>query len=446
MEGFSKAIDRLKQESSVELISHIDADGISAAAILSTALGRAGIDHKVSFVKQLVEAPGDGFYIFSDLGSGQLELLMGTEGIVLDHHKPAQEKPEGIIHLNAHNLGHNGATEISGAGMAYLFARHMSRENSDLAHLAVIGAVGDVQNFWGRLDGANSKILKEAVASGKVLVQNDLQIYGRQTRPAFMALQYFTDPYIPNVSNSQAGSHMLLKDLGIEQKSEGKWRAIADFTLEEKQKLGTALTKRALYHAPEKLRRYVGSLIVGETYQLADEEPRTELRDIDEYTTCLNACGRNGKPEIALEVCKGDRKGAYSEMLKLLKRHRQNLARGMEFIEADGVQKKDRIQYFDARDQISETIVGTVAGMLLGSQMSDPYKPIVGISSSGNGTAKISGRCSRLLVLDGFDLGERFRSAAKSSGGIGGGHTVACGAYVPTDRVGEFLSTLDGLC
>ncbi|MFC1454651.1 DHHA1 domain-containing protein [Candidatus Undinarchaeota archaeon] len=446
MDRFKRAIERVKKEDFVEIVGHIDADGISAAAILSTALERAGIEHKVNFLKQMRESPGEGFYIISDMGSGQLDILESTKGIILDHHKPMELSPSELIHINAHQLGFNGSTEISGAGMAYLFAKELDKENINLSQLAVIGAVGDVQNFWGKFEGQNKKILKDAVNEKLIKVENDLMIYGRQTRPLFMALQYFTDPYIPGVSNSQTGSHMLLKDLEIEQKHEGEWRRIADLTKEEKQKLGTELIKRSIYHAPERLKKYVGNLVVGETYQLASEKPKTQLRDVDEYTTCLNACGRNGKPEIGLKVCKGDRKKNYSEMLGLLKRHRRNLAKGMEFIEGGGIKNKEKIQYFDARGKIKETIVGTIAGMLLGSESADPYKPMIGISSSDDDMLKLSGRCSRLLVLDGLDLGDKFRAAAKSVGGVGGGHTVACGAFVPEDSLEEFIKKLDILC
>ena len=64
------------------IISHHDADGVAAAAIMVETLRREGRSFHLSFVKQLTgekiqefasEEPGKRFFIFTDLGSGQLE-------------------------------------------------------------------------------------------------------------------------------------------------------------------------------------------------------------------------------------------------------------------------------------------------------------------------------------------------------------------------------------
>lgn len=123
------------ENDSITIISHMDADGISAAALLSKALDRMEIRHQVKFVRMLYpevidELEAGELTIFTDLGSSQMENLKskfsGTEIIITDHHAPSEEDgwPE-LVHFNAHLEGLDGVGEISGSGMAYLIAKEL---------------------------------------------------------------------------------------------------------------------------------------------------------------------------------------------------------------------------------------------------------------------------------------------------------------------------------
>ena len=50
--------------------------------------------------------------------------LIKTNTIVLDHHKPKGELSNGI-HINPHLVEVDGGKEISGAGVAYFFCREL---------------------------------------------------------------------------------------------------------------------------------------------------------------------------------------------------------------------------------------------------------------------------------------------------------------------------------
>ncbi|MEM3012029.1 MAG: DHH family phosphoesterase [Candidatus Hadarchaeales archaeon] len=436
----------------VEIVSHMDVDGICAAALLSKALAREGIEHRVKFVRMLYrevveELDPAPLTLFTDLGSSQLlnlrEKYRHSQVIVCDHHPPETgEGWEGLLHLNAHLMGMDGTREISGAGMAFLLARELNPSNSDLSALAVVGAVGDVQNVWGRLVGKNREILEEAVGAGKVVREMDLQLYGRHSRTLLQALEGLSDPPIPGITHSSEGCLELVRSLGIPVKGENGWRKPADLTPEEKQKLAGALISLALSTVPTEFSRFVPGLIVGEVYTLKGESP--ELRDAGEFATCLNSTARHEQPVIGLEVAKGDRGPYRSAMLNLLRYHRSSLARGMELIETGGVKLGERgyLQYFDATGVVKETFTGTLAGLSLSSGRVDPFKPVVGMVRNG-GKVKVSARCSRLLFLKGLDLSSCLRRAAGSVGGEGGGHPVAGGAQVPEERVEEFLRVLE---
>ena len=69
---------------------------------------------------------------------------------------------------------------------------------------------------------------------------------------------------------------------------------------------------------------------------------------------------------------------------------------------------------------------------------SDLKKPIIGFTSTENGL-KVSLRCSKLLSYDGIHFGNIIREVAQEVGGVGGGHAMACGAYIPHDKKDEFI-------
>jgi RecJ-like exonuclease len=76
-------------------------------------------------------------------------------------------------------------------------------------------------------------------------------------------------------------------------------------------------------------------------------------------------------------------------------------------------------------------------------------KPIIGFTQTDKDGLKVSLRCSRLLSYDGIHFGNMIRETASDVGGTGGGHAMACGAYIPIDKKSEFLEQfnmkLDGI-
>ena len=68
-------------------------------------------------------------------------------------------------------------------------------------------------------------------------------------------------------------------------------------------------------------------------------------------------------------------------------------------------------------------------------------KPILGFTEIEDETGyKVSLRCSRFLSYDGIHFGNIIRNVAQSVGGSGGGHSMACGAYIPISKKSEFLT------
>ncbi|SEO59198.1 RecJ-like exonuclease [Halogranum amylolyticum] len=448
--------DRLRAVDSVLLASHIDADGLTSAAVASAALERAGIPFDTVFSKQLdaeeiaaIAATDHETVLFTDFGSGQLDIVAEHEAagdftpVVADHHQPADAETE--FHLNPLLFGIDGASELSGAGASYVLARALEPEggdNRDLAALAVVGAVGDMQDSEGGLQGANEGIVAEGVEAGVLDPAKDLALYGRQTRPLPKLLEYASELRIPGVSNDENGSIAFLSDLGLDLKADGEWKRWVDLTQEERQTVVSALIKRAVSKGvpPDRV-----NTLVGTTYSLVDEEEGTELRDVSEFSTLLNATARYDRADVGLAVCLGDRGEALDRARKLLRNHRRNLSEGLQWVKTEGVTVEEHIQWFDAGARIRETIVGIVAGMAVGADGISRRKPILAFAEKGDEELKVSARGSHFLTEKGLDLSVVMREASRHVGGDGGGHDVAAGATIPAGKRAAFVAEADRL-
>jgi RecJ-like exonuclease len=437
----------LEKQEEVVIVSHVDADGLASAGIISRALDKVEIGHTVKIVKKLDasllrDISDAEAVVFTDLGSGSLDLIddFGALCVVADHHRP-QGRSETVLHLNPHLFGFNGATDLSGSGTTYLIARSLG-ENTELSDLAVVGAVGDLQHVKaGRLQGVNRLILEEAVKHAIVRVERDLQAFGRQTRPIHKLLEYSDNPCMRGISGNSERVLGFLASLNVELKHNQTWRRWIDLNDEEKRTIVSGLIQRCLEQGvpPETVQN-----LIGEVYTLLREESGTALRDASEYSTLLNATARYGFEKIGVAVCLGDRSNAYRKANELLLMHRENLVRGLNYVKQMGVTKLSNLQYFHAEDNILDTIVGIVAGMCKNLEGVDRHLPIVGLANSDEGV-KVSARGTQSLVQRNLNLAHAMNNAAQALGGAGGGHDIAAGATIPKGTEFEFLENLNTL-
>jgi len=318
--------------------------------------------------------------------------------------------------------------------------RSSRADNRDLAALAVVGAVGDMQASDGGLAGANSEIVAEGVAAGVVEEATDLAVYGKQTRPLPKLLEYATDVFVPGISNSRSGALEFLTGLDIELKSDGEWHSWVDLDASDRQTVARALIRRAIERGVPagKIDRLVGA-----SYTLTEETEGTVLRDASEYSTLLNATARYNRADVGLAVCLGDRDAGLERGHELLRNHRRNLSEGLSWVTDNGVTVESHIQWFDAGDRIKETIVGIIAGMAMGADGIDRGTPMIAFASKSASETKVSGRGTQSLVRTGLDLGAVMGTASGAVGGKGGGHDVAAGATIPAGQEDAFIGEAD---
>ncbi|MEM5836456.1 MAG: DHH family phosphoesterase [Candidatus Aenigmatarchaeota archaeon] len=441
IERVSKIFKSIINEKKAKIISHIDADGLTSAAILSKMLLRLGQNFELKIVKQLTENvvkkikfTDKDFFIFSDLGSGQLnflkQFLEKTEVFILDHHEPEMLKDDNLFHLNPLLFDEE---EISSSMICYLFAKNVSIQNTDLIDLAIVGAVGDEQDEGWKLRGLARKILEEAEAVGKIAVSKGIRLYGRNTKPIHKSLEQSFDPFIPGITGSESNAVQFLSELGISVKENGEWKKLKDLTIEEQQKLASAIIlERLKFSQPNAVD------IFGEIYTILDREE--ELQDAREFATILNACGRTGNADIGIKICLGS--SNIEEIWEILEEYRKQISEGIKLLkEGNIVFSTPNANFILAGNKIKDTLIGTITSIALNSNIFDSKKPIFGIAESEDNCLKISARLPK--DIKNINLREVLYYATKLLKGEAGGHTHAAGALIDKNLQNDFVNIVD---
>ncbi|NHI93954.1 MAG: DHH family phosphoesterase [Candidatus Lokiarchaeota archaeon] len=440
----------------IRITSHLDADGISAAGIIGKALLREKAYFHIRIIRQLekefvldLKKENVECFIFTDMGGGQLailkEELSGKDIIILDHHKPVDPDFDNLIHVNPHKHGIDGTDHISGAGVALFCAIALNEVNKDLAPLAIVGAIGDRQDKgdFNALIGLNRDIIKIGEDLKLLEEKKDLKIFGKETRPIHLALKYTTEPFFPGISGNEDGCLRFLISIKISIKKGNEFRTISELNKEEKRTLVSELLKYGMSHGMDKRN---AESIIGMTYILLNEKKGTFLRDVNEFSSLLNSCGRSDKAGLGIAICMGDRDLALLEAEENLSIYRRQLAESLSWFEKEyPITERDYILSFHGGEIIDEKIIGTITSIAAVSKMIKANKPLIGIAFSDNSYSKVSARGNRSLIEAGLDLGEAIRETLKKMNldEEGGGHNIAAGARIPTKLEEDFLNLLN---
>jgi single-stranded-DNA-specific exonuclease len=437
----------IRSSNEIHIVTHIDADGIAAGAIASESLRRLGKEYSLECVKQLDEvvlnkllSDAHELVWFTDLGSGISTQYPEIKKIITDHHECVSGS-DAPFHFNPHLFGRDGSFELSGAGATYLVSKTLDCANRDLSALAIVGAIGDLQDRkFCELRGMNVEIVNDGKEVGVLKTLKDIRYFGKETRPLSKLLQYASDPRIPGISGREDACLALLQEQKIRLKDGDRWRTWVDLDKEERRRIISTIVQMLL----SKGFGYQTAIrLLGETYLLCKEEEGTELHDAKEFATLLNSTARYGQYEVGLQVCLGDRGKWLKEALRLLRGHRHNLVEGLQYAREEKLQKRTHLQYFHAGDGIRDTIIGIVTNMMLNGEDIDKELPLIGFVHTENGEVKVSARATQNLVDRGLDLASALNTAAKKLHGFGGGHNIAAGATIPKGTEEEFLQIVE---
>ena len=420
--------EHINEGNIIRVISHNDADGLSAAGVVARAISSKNGQFHISilsrlkreFIKKLAGEKYSLFF-FCDMGSAHLEDISRLRGdvIIADHHQPSDFRTDSnIVHLNPHLHGLDGSRDLSASGTAYIATRSITR---DTAPLALVGAFGDMQYDDG-FRGANSFIMEEAIESGTLQAHNDLRIASRYHEPLYRSIAYTFNPPLPGLTGDMEASRGFLERIGV---SYGV--RYGDLSPEERDILKEELIR-------------INPAIFGEVLTARGFQP--EIRDLSDFARVLDACGKNRKYGIGIGLCLGEGEGALEVGLELQKNYREEIIRGLSWIRREGSSVMSNIQYIYSEDKTFKSIMGTIASISLSLQLLDPDIPLLGLSRMDR-HVKVSARTTRSAIERGVNLGLALRDAASSFGGTGGGHDIAAGAMIPYRDMESFLQLVD---
>jgi single-stranded-DNA-specific exonuclease len=388
--------DHLLEQDFVEVLAHNDADGIAAASILCHAMFREGGRFRLRICPSITTAtvPRDSSVLLCDFGSALSDLP--EDVMVVDHHVPHFE---GDYHVNPRLAGIDGDRNLSASGAAYLVAQRMG-DNRDLAGLALLGVLGDAQEF----EGPNRDIVNEGIANGFITPRRGLRLPGRGL---VEQLATSTSPYLPGFSGEPDAARALA----------------AQVTDEDDVDYETLLSLVVLAIAPEaSLSAICG--IWGTTYGLG----REVIDEVHNLAAVVDACGKAGAGDISASLCLRSTH-ALQDAWETAARYRRAVIAGIR-----GARRLDeQVALFVVDDG---TVVSDVADALANDTVQNG--PVFVVGKRGDGYS-ISARCPPGVNLD---LEVLMRTLAETCGGQGGGHHRRAGALIGADRLDQFREEL----
>ena len=412
------------------VVSHYDADGITAAAVICKALYREGFDFHVTLMRnpftqgiERIKEEGNTHIIFTDMGSGQLAMIkdIQAEILIIDHHQLKQEKPpDHIFQINANQCRINGNSEACGASLAYAVAYALNKENIDLSRYALAGATGDKQ-YIGGFKGFNKTLVEQAIKHNVVSEHIGLKL----SQPTISeGLYYSVEPYYKGLSGDYTAIEHLLKRLKIPGDT-----SYTHLPKDQQKQLHSALMLHLIQQGCESnildtviRTRYSSNQTYGEMEQFAD---------------LLDACGKGGYRDLGLSLCLGD-DNSYTQAKNHEQKFKKTLLAALQEMDHNGVQETSSYRYF----YTEETSLGGVIGGIATNFILDKEKPLLSIAKKAD-ELHISCRGNHYLVQKGLDLGGAMNRVAATLQGHGGGHAIAAGATIPTEKEDQFIKEVE---
>lgn len=440
------AVEKLKEtfskEGIIRIITHLDTDGLTSAVIFSEALKKHNQIFWVTTVKQLedellkelqqqVEKQKWKALVFLDLGSSHLSKLKvfasQTNVFIIDHHELEQNFDNSeMICENFYFISSFFYKEkLSASCLTYLFVKKFF-DNKKLSQIAILGLIGDVLDR--NIGKLTSSILDDAKESG-MQIRKGLTVFSSM-RPIHKALE-FSNIFIPGVTGYTDGALEMLRELGIEVKTNQGYRTLLDLNKEELSRLITGILLRRVSNGHDQE-------ILDNIY-LIKIGPR--LFDAREVSSMINACGRFGYSSLAIAFLMGSKR-AQEKIEDVYTKYRSNIIKALNLVNGMKKIQGENFVIINAKNAIKDTIIGTITSILSASFLYNPGTIIVGMAYRTDNKIKVSVR-----VVKGSDgevnLYHFLRSVVHIVGGEVGGHISAAGCLISKEKEQEFLELLE---
>ncbi|MEM4153126.1 MAG: DHH family phosphoesterase [Candidatus Pacearchaeota archaeon] len=440
-----KAVEKLKEifskEGVIRIITHLDTDGLTSAVIFSEALKKNKQIFWITTVKQLedeflqdlrqqAERQKWKALVFLDLGSSMLSKLKVfstyTDVFVIDHHELEQNFDKSMNLENFYFLSSSFYHEkISASCLTYLFVKKFF-DNKKLAQVAIIGLIGDVLDK--NIGKIAKGILQDAQESG-MQIKKGLTVFSSM-RPVHKALE-FSNIFIPGVTGYANGALEMLKELGIEVKTNQGYRTLLDLNKEELSRLITGILLRRINNGHDQE-------ILDNIYLI---KIGSRLFDAREVSSMINACGRFGYSSLAIAFLSGSKR-AQEKIEDVYTKYRSYIIRALNLVNGMKKIQGEDFVIINAKNAIKDTIIGTVVSILSSSFLYKPGTIIVGMAYRTDNKIKVSAR-----IVKGSDseinLYHLLYSIVSIIGGEVGGHSNAAGCLISKEKEQEFLELLE---
>lgn len=217
MLGIPQAVERIRyaldRRQSIAIYGDYDADGVTATALLTHALGAVGADVRGYIPNRFDEGYGLNNEALDSLKAAGISLVVtvdcgirsiieaeharqiGLDLIISDHHHPSQELPPAIAVINPKQPGDQyGDKDLAGVGLAYklaaaLYAEHGLAVDSYL-DLVALGTVADLAPLRGE---------------NRALVRQGIGYLKKSARQGVLSLIHAAGISAPQINVSQIG-------------------------------------------------------------------------------------------------------------------------------------------------------------------------------------------------------------------------------------------------
>ena len=429
-------------EKTVEIFTHADADGISASSLLAMYLHLHGHPFRIKFTRpygaremvELGKSEEGRFLVFLDQGSREIPTLekkvtsRGHEVLILDHHPGKPPEDPRLLCLNPHLMGLNGAKEACASTVVYSVVEKMDRRLRKEVWLALVGALGDRQELAEGFTGINALLLRRALEEGTVERKEGMKLLDREEVPVAESLRLSVRPYLPGISGNSRVSAEIPEQLGLPPSS-----TLEELGEEGERRLCEALLERLGYGEEGR------ELLWGGVYYLRDRS----LPNLRKWAVALDASDTYHRPEIGFAANLGDEE-AKRECLLLLQGYQRRMLDNMAWFcrNLPNFEVSPKARYVRVGKEVPASEMGEMLSLALESRLVEGDRPLIGLADIGE-EVKVSGRATFHLTAKGINIGRILNEAAKAVGGEGGGHDVSGAAYIPKDKVEEFVREVE---
>jgi RecJ-like exonuclease len=421
-------IDYSPKFTKVITISHNDADGISSLHIIQNLLYKLKCNYDYFIYNRSLS--WDDYlsgifsrknsektcFILTDVGSSLAELIPIIKErneffYILDHHEVDKDdqylnSPENLHFVNPTLYGFDGLDHISGATLAYMFAKRIKHTVMKQGWLTLIGIAGDSLKSMDNLESFNKEIYDELLMEEVFTDKEGLILFGSMHETIKNGLKYSILPYIEGLGGeSDTKIIKFLSNLNIDPE-----KKVVDLNDSEIEKIEDAADLESKGH-----------------YALLPQKQGI-LEFAFEHALLLNIlCFKN--ISSAISMIQNSKITRYAK--NLYYNYVGNLSRDLRTLSKELPRDETKKAIFiEVRGKIAPSNWSDTASFASVNELLDPYKMLfVGGLERKSGTIKLSIRCTRkyLKRYNGIGVNTIISKIKQELGGMGGGHKLAGG-------------------